>query len=88
MKFYAKITRALTELLKENKQKKQNQSFIFKEVARQTFRKFINVFTKALMLIHFNLKNLIKIEIDTSEFIIAVMLFQFITLVIGVNQTQ
>ena len=40
------------------------------------------------MLIHFDLKNLIKIEIDASEFAIAAILSQFITLVIDVKQTQ
>ena len=43
---------------------------------------------KAFMLIHFDFKNLIRIEIDTSKFVIAAILFQFITLVIDVEQTQ
>ena len=88
VKFYAKITRALTELLKENKQRRQSKSFIFKEIARQMFRRLIKTFMKALMLIHFNFKNLIRIEIDTSEFVIAAILFQFVTLVINVKQAQ
>ena len=88
VRFYAKITRILTKLLKERKQRKQNESFIFEKIARQTFRRFIKTFTKAFMLIHFNLKNLIRIEIDASEFVIAAILFQFIALVIDVKQTQ
>ena len=40
------------------------------------------------MLIYFNFRNLIKVEIDASEFIIATILFQLITLVIDVNQMQ
>ena len=88
VRFYAKITRALTELLKKSKQERQNESFIFEKVARQTFRRLIKTFTKALMLIHFNLRNLIRIEINASEFVIAAILSQFITLVIGVEQTQ
>ena len=40
------------------------------------------------MLIHFDLKNLIRVEIDASEFVIAAILFQFVALVIGVEQTQ
>ena len=88
MKFYIKIIRALTKLLKENKQEKQNKSFIFKKIARQTFRRLIKTFTKPFMLIHFDFRNLIRIEIDASEFAIAAILFQFITLVIGVKQTQ
>ena len=37
------------------------------------------------MLIHFDLRNFIKVEIDASEFVIAAILFQLITLVIGVK---
>ena len=88
VRFYAKITRALTKLLKESKQERQNKSFIFEKVARQTFRRFIKAFTKAFMLIYFDLKNLIKVEIDASKFVIAAILFQLITLVTGVRQTQ
>ena len=40
------------------------------------------------MLIYFNFKNLIKVKIDASEFVIAAILFQFITLVIDVEQTH
>ena len=40
------------------------------------------------MLIHFNFKNLIRVEIDASKFVITTILSQFITLVIDVKQTQ
>ena len=88
VKFYVKITRALTKLLKENKQERQSESFIFEKAARQTFRRFIKAFTKAFMLIHFDSKNLIRVEIDASEFVIAAILFQFVTLMTDVEQTQ
>ena len=88
MRFYIKITRALTKLFKENKQKKQNESFIFKKIARQTFRQFIKIFMKMFMLIHFDFKNLIKIEINASKFIITAILSQFITFIIDIKQTQ
>ena len=88
VKFYINITRALTKLLKESKQERQNESFIFEEIARQTFRRLIKTFIKTLMLIHFDFRNLIKVEIDASRFIIATILSQFITFVIGVRQTQ
>ena len=52
------------------------------------FRRLIKTFTKAFMLIYFDLKNLIKIKINVSEFIIAAILFQLITLVIDVKQAQ
>ena len=38
VRFYVKITRALTKLFKKNKQKRQSESFIFEEIARQVFR--------------------------------------------------
>ena len=88
VRFYAKIIRVLTKLFKENKQERQNELFIFEKVARQMFRWLIKAFTKMFMLIHFNFKNLIRIEIDALEFVIAAILFQFITLVIDVKQTQ
>ena len=40
------------------------------------------------MLIHFDLRNFIKVEIDALKFVIAMILSQFIMLVIGVKQTQ
>ena len=52
------------------------------------FRHFIKTFTKTLMLIYFDFKNFIRVEINASKFVIATILFQFITLVIGVEQTQ
>ena len=88
VRFYTKIIYVLTKLLKKNKQEKQNESFIFKETARQTFRRLIKTFTKTLMLIHFDFKNLIRIKIDASKFIIVIILFQLITLVTDVKQTQ
>ena len=88
VRFYVKITRALTKLFKESKQRRQSGSFIFEKAARQAFRRFIKTFTKTLMLIHFDFRNLIKVEIDASEFVIAAILFQLITLVTGVKQTQ
>ena len=88
VKFYVKITRVLTKLFKESKQERQNESFIFEEIARQTFRQLIKTFIKTFMLIHFDFKNLIRIEIDASEFIIAAILLQLITLVTEIEQTQ
>ena len=78
----------MTKLFKKSKQKRQNESFIFEKIARQMFRRFIKTFIKALIMIHFDFKNFIKVEIDASKFVIAVILFQFITLVTDVEQTQ
>ena len=87
-RFYVKITCILTKLFKESKQEKQNELFIFEKIAKQTFRRFIKTFTKTLMLIHFDFKNLIRKKIDVSRFVIATILYQLITFVIDVNQTQ
>ena len=38
MKYYVKIIYTLIKLFKKNKERKQNESFIFKEIARQTLR--------------------------------------------------
>ena len=75
MRFYAKIIQFLTKLFKENKQEKQNKLFIFDDVARQTFRRFIKTFTKVFILIYFNFKNFIKVKIDALNFIIIIILF-------------
>ena len=88
VRFYIKIIHVLTKLLKKNKQRKQNKSFIFEKITKQTFRRLIKTFTKALMLIYFNFKNFIRTKIDASEFVIAMILSQFITFVIDVKQTQ
>ena len=74
-------------LKKVSKENKINHSFL-KKAARQTFRRFIKTFIKALILIYFNFKNLIKIKLDISEFVIATILSQLITFVIDVKQTQ
>ena len=75
VRFYVKITYILIKLLKGNKEERQSESFIFEKIARQAFRRFIKAFTKAFMLIHFDFRNLIRVEIDTSEFVIATILF-------------
>ena len=88
IRFYIKIIRALTKLLKKiSKKNRMNHSFLKKSRDRR-FRQFIKTFIKTFMLIHFDFRNLIRIEIDTSEFVIATILFQFITLVIDVRQMQ
>ena len=59
VRFYARITRALTKLFKNNKNEKQIDSFNFNVEARKAFRLFIDAFTNASMLIHFDSKNFI-----------------------------
>ena len=78
VKFYARITLALTTLFINNKNEKQIDFFNFNVEVQKAFRFFINAFINALMLIHFDLKNFIQIKIDASNFIIAIILFQLI----------
>ena len=73
---YAKIIRFLTKLLKNSNQSKQNKSFVFDINARVVFAVFIMIFTKVFMLVHFDFKNRIKIEIDAFDFVIATILSQ------------
>ena len=88
VRFYAKITRALTELLKGSKQGKQSGSFIFGDGARQAFRRLIKAFTEAPMLVHFDPRNPIRVETDASGFAIAAILSQLVALVAGVDQAR
>ena len=78
VRFYARIIRALTKLLKNNKNEKQNEFFNFNAKVRKTFQRFIDAFIKTFMLVHFDLKNSIRIKIDVSKFVIAAILFQLI----------
>jgi len=75
VKYFAKIIRFLIELLKSSKQEKQNKSFLFDALALVVFRIFINIFIIAFILMYFDLKNRIIIEIDVLEFVIAIILF-------------
>jgi len=45
IQYYAKITRTLIELLKDNKQEKQNKSFVFNKNVIATFKKLVLIFT-------------------------------------------
>ena len=78
VKFYARITRALTKLLKNNKNEKQNEFFNFNAKVRKAFQRLIDTFIKTSMLVHFNSKSFIQIKIDVSKFVIATILFQLI----------
>jgi len=77
----------LTELLKDSKQKKQNKFFVFNKNAVAAFKKLIIVFTRALMLVHFDFKNHIRVETDISEFVIVAIFSQLMYLVSEAGQT-
>ena len=76
MKKFARITKLMTKLLKNNKQKKQNEFFVFNVDVVKTFRKLLKTFIETLMLIHFDSKNKIRIETNVFEFVIAIILSQ------------
>ncbi len=59
-------------MFKNSKQEKQNKLFLFNIFALIVFRAFINIFTIAFMLIYFDFKNRIIIEIDVLKFAIAI----------------
>ena len=66
----------MTKLLKDNKQKKQNEFFVFNVDVVKTFRKLFKTFIEIFMLIHFDSKNKIRIETNVFEFVIAIILSQ------------
>jgi len=78
IKYYAKIIRALTKLLKSNKQDKQKCFFVFNKNAILAFRKLITIFTQISMLIYFNSKNYICLKTNISRFAIAIILLQLV----------
>jgi len=75
IKYFAKIIRLLIELLKSSKQKKQNKLFLFNVFALVAFKIFIDIFIIAFILIYFDLKNRIIIEINALRFVIATIFF-------------
>jgi len=75
VKYFAKIIKLLIELLKNNKQEKQNKLFLFDVFALVVFRAFIVVFITIFMLVYFDFKNRIIIKINALEFVIAIIFF-------------
>ena len=76
VKRFARITRSMTKLLKDNKQEKQNELFVFNVDVVKTFRKLLKTFIETFMLVHFDSKNRIRIETNVFEFVIATILSQ------------
>ena len=74
MKKFARITRLMTKLLKDNKQEKQNEFFVFNVNIVKTFRKLLKTFIEILMLIHFDSKDKIRIKTNVFEFVIVTIL--------------
>ena len=76
VKKFARIIKLMTKLLKNNKQEKQNELFVFNVDVVKTFRKLFKTFIETLMLVHFDSKNRIRIETNVFEFVIATILSQ------------
>jgi len=74
VRYYARITRALTKFLKSSKQRKQNNSFVFNKKVIIIFINFIIVFTQAFILTHFDFRNYIRIKTNIFKFIIVAIL--------------
>ena len=76
MKRFARIIKLMTKLLKDNKQEKQNEFFVFNIDVVKTFRKLLKTFIETLMLIHFESKIKIRMKTNVFEFVIAIILSQ------------
>jgi len=63
----------MTQLDAINLQEKQNKSFVFNKNIIIAFKKLIFVFTQVFMLVHFDLKNYICVEINVLKFVIIVI---------------
>jgi hypothetical protein len=63
----------MTQLDAINLQEKQNKSFVFNKNIVIAFKKLIFVFTQVFMLVHFDLKNYICVEINVLKFVIIVI---------------
>ena len=75
---YAKMSRSLFELFKDNKNEKQIDEFVWNEEIMTIFKKFTRIFIEIFMLIHFDSNNQTMIEIDVSNFAIAKIIFQLV----------
>ena len=73
---FAKITSPITDLLVGSKNGKKTGPFVWTEEASSAFWQLIDAFMTALMLQHFQLENLIKVETDASSFTAAAVLTQ------------
>ena len=65
-------------MLKGIKKEKKTGAFMLTDSTQGTFRKLHNTFTKVLVLVHFNLKQLIQLKINASGYTIAGILSQLV----------
>ena len=76
VKKFAQIIGFIMKLLRSNKQKKQNEFFVFNVDVVKTFRKLLKIFIEILMLIYFDSKNKLRVKTNIFEFFIAIILSQ------------
>ena len=74
---YSKLIASLIDLLKDNKQNKKFESFIWEKESKLTFRRLRDIFTSIFIFHHFDSIKKIKVKIDVSSFEIANILNQF-----------
>ena len=72
---YAKVLKLFLKLLKNNKNDKQIDNFIWSAKIAQTFIELIKIFIFASILIYFNLNDKILVETNISRFAIAIIIF-------------
>jgi hypothetical protein len=75
---FNKIAESLTNLLKERKKREFDKMFKFIKKARKAFKKLKEVFIKTSILLHFDSKRRIRLEIDAFDFVISEIIFQLI----------
>ncbi len=71
---YLKRVVSLTNLLKENKDNKKFDSFVWSNEAKQAFRQLCDIFMLTSLLYHYNSSKKIRVKIDVSNFAIASIL--------------
>jgi hypothetical protein len=77
IKYFNWITADLTNLLKEEKKKKFIQKFVFISEIKKTFEELKRAFISASMLMHFDSKWKILIEIDVLKYALFEMISQW-----------
>ena len=71
---YLKRVVFLIDLLKESKNDKKFDSFVWSNKVEQTFRQLCDIFMLTSLLCYYNLNKKIKVKIDASNFAIASIL--------------
>ena len=74
---YSKLVAFLIDLLKNNKQNKKFEFFVWKKESKQTFRRLRDIFTSIFIFHRFDSIKKIKVKIDVSNFEIANIFNQF-----------